>query len=253
MKNNQEPINVYYTKGHNPLETIDWDFLYPQPKTLFSELIKIRKNPKDQQSFFLCPAITSKFKKILVFKNSVNSSYQYGRSENGFYINPTSSSYIHTSCIREESLINRPTFRASLSYLFFSDTPLDVFFTPPYFHETKYTKYGAAMPGEFNIGKWFRPYNFEFQTWSDSGEFHIEEDEPLFYAEFKTDRPIVFHRFILTSELEKYKTANSSSKTIFGKFQSLNEKYEKFKQVGYKEKILTEIKKNLIDEEPYRF
>ena len=252
-KKNKEPINIYYTTDSNNTEKEDWNFLYPIPKTLFSELIEERKNPKNISSYFICPAVSSKFKKILVFKNPTKNSYEYGTDETGFYIIPTIEPYINIISIREEALKNKPTFQTGLSYLFFADSPVELFFTPPYFHEPKHTKYGACMPGEFNIGKWFRPYNFEFQTWSKKGEFHLEENEPLFYAEFKTDRPILFHRFTMSSQLKKYSEAHSNSLKILGRFQTLLERYEKFEQVGYREKILTEIKKNLIEEEPYKF
>jgi hypothetical protein len=252
-KKDKEPINIYYTQNCDETGNIDWNFLYPTPKTLFSELIEERKNPKNTASYFLCPAVASKFKKILVFRSPTKNSYEYGTDETGFYIMPTIEPYININQIREEALDNKPTFVASLNYLFFADSPVDLFFTPPYFHEPKHTKYGACIPGEFDIGQWFRPYAFEFQTWSKKGEFHFEENEPLLYAEFKTDRPIIFHRFIMTSQLQKYKEANIQSFNIFGRFQTLQEKYKKFKQVGYREKILTEIKKNLIEEEPYKF
>ena len=252
MKNNN-PINVYFTSDHDTYLTENWDFLYPKPKTLFSNLIEERKNPKNKQSFFLCPAVAPKFKKTLVFNSPMNCSYEYDHDQDGYYMNATKIPYINMSCRREEALKDKPTFSASLSYLFFADDSLDLFFTPPYFHEPKYTKYGACMPGEFNIGKWFRPFNFEFQTWSKRGEFHLEENEPLFYAEFKTDRQIFFHRFNLTPGVQMLAKSNVNSIQVFGPFQTLAEKYAKFKQVGLREKILTEIKKNLIDEEPYKF
>jgi hypothetical protein len=253
MKKNNDPINIYCAIPNEENDKQDWSFLYPKPKTLFSELVKERKDPKNLESFLICPAVGPKFKKTLVFNNAINSSYEFGRQNDKFYINATSPQYIHTINLRKEILNNKPTFEFSLNYLFFADSPIDVSFTSPYFHKPQYMQYGACIPGEFNIGKWFRPYNFEVQTWSETGEFHIKEDEPLFYAEFKTDRPILLHRFNLTKELNKFSTSNTTSVNLFGPFQPLAEKYEKFKQVGYREKILTEIKKNLIDEEPYKF
>lgn len=253
MAKNNDPINVYYAMPYEENDVQDWSFLYPKPKTLFSELIKEREDPKDIDSFLVCPAVGSKFKKTLVFNNAINSSYEFGRHDNGFYINPTSSQYIHSINLRKETLINKPTFEFSLKYLFFADNPVDVSFTSPYFHKPQYMQSGASIPGEFNIGTWFRPYNFEVQMWSDSGKFEIKENEPLFYAEFKTDRPIMLHRFNITKKIDQYKNSIILSAYIFGPFQPLAEKYKKFRQVGYREKILTEIKKNLIDEEPYIF
>ncbi len=252
-KKNKEPINVYWTIDHSVGTQPDWSFLYPKPKTLFSELIEKRNNVKDIESYFLCPAVNTKFKKTLTFNSSSNSSYEFGKNKQGFYINPTSKEFIKTEIVREPAIVDGATFTFSLNYLFFADDSLDVSFTAPYFHKPKYFNFGTVMPGEFNIGKWFRPYNFEIQMWQESGVFHIEDGEPLFYAEFKTDRPIIFHRFNKNEKLLQYQLANIHSKDIFGLFQTLSEKYEKFKQSGFREKILTEIKKNLIDEIPYKF
>lgn len=253
MKTNNDPINIYWSIPYEESDQQDWSFLYPKPKTLFSELVKERKDPKNLQSFLVCPAVGSKFKKTLVFNNAMNASYKFGRLNDGFYINATSPQSLNVVSERKEILNNKPTFEFSLNYLFFADSPIDVSFTSPYFHKPEYMQYGVCIPGEFNIGQWFRPYNFEVQTWSDSGEFHLKEDEPLFYAEFKTDRPILLHRFNTTQELNKCLTSNINSAGVFGQFQTLAERYKRFKQVGYREKILTEIKKNLIEEEPYRF
>jgi hypothetical protein len=252
-KKNKEPINVYWTTESTQNQEIDWSFLYPKPKNLFSELIEERNNPKDRMSYFLCPAVSTKFKKTLTFNNSINCSYEFGKKEKEFYIKPTSKEFIHAELVREPAITKGPTFLFSLNYLFFADDSLDVSFTAPYFHKPKYFKNGTVMPGEFNIGKWFRPYGFEVQMWQEDGVFHIEDGEPLFYAEFKTDRPILFHRFLMTPQLQKYKQANTKSFEVLGPFQTLQEKYEKFKQVGFKEKILNEIKKNVIEEKPYKF
>ena len=252
-KKNKKPINVYWATESTLNQEIDWSFLYPKPKNLFSELIEERNNTKDRASYFLCPAVSTKFKKTLTFNNSINCSYEFGKKEKEFYIKPTSEEFIHATCIREPAITKGPTFFFSLNYLFFADDSLEVSFTSPYFHKPKYFKNGTVIPGEFNIGKWFRPYNFEIQMWEENGIFSIENGEPLFYAEFKTDRPILLHRFNQNDKIVQYKQANIKSNILFGSFQTLFEKYEKFKEVGFKEKILTEIKKNLIEEEPYKF
>lgn len=252
-KINKKPINVYWSIESNIIEETDWSFLYPKPKTLFSKLIEQRNNPKDIKSYFFCPAVTQKFKKTLVFDNNINCSYEFGKINEDFYIKPTSSEFINVQYSRKPTIKNGPTFAFSLSYLFFADDLLDVSFTAPYFNKPNYFNNGTIMPGEFNIGTWFRPYNFEIQMWENNGNFYLINEEPLFYAEFKTDRPILLHRFNQSKKISQYQSANINSNLLFGSFQSLSEKYEKFKKVGFKEKILTEINKNLIDEVPYKF
>lgn len=253
MSINKKPINVYWSNVFQPDSDTDWSFLYPKPKTLFSNLIEERNDPKDTASFFLCPSVSTKFKKILVFNSSIDASYAYGYDEVGPKIIPTSESYIYASSVRKEGLKNRPSFEFALSWLFFSDEDLSVYFTPPFFHSPEYLQYGSVMPGEFNIGSWFRPFKFEMQTWKKEGDIVFKENEPLIYAEFKTDRPIIFHRFVDNEKLMKYRNAVVGSKMLLGNFKPLASKYQKFKDVGFKEKILTEIKKNLIEEEPYKF
>ena len=67
---------------------------------------------------------------------------------------------------------------------------MPVYFTPPFFQKPGYTQDATILPGEFDVGNWFRPYNFEIQTWSNHGIITLKENEPIFYAEFKTDKKI---------------------------------------------------------------
>lgn len=248
-KINKKPINIYWATPENIDSLEDWSFLYPKPKTLFSELSEQRVDPKNTESYFFCPSVSKKFKKTLVFKNSINSSYEYNEN----MIQNISEIFLSAKIIRMPAILSGPTIDINLFYYLFSEEPLEISVTPPYFHEPKYMKHGSVMPGQFDIGQWFRPITFEIQTWKNEGEFHLIEGEPLFYLEFKTDRPIILNRFILTQRLKQYEKANIKSKDIFGPLKPLQYRYEKFMSVGYKEKVLTEIHKNLINEEPYKF
>ena len=251
MKN--KPINLYVSGSYVSEQEADWSFLYPKLKTLFSELMSERENNKDTGSFFSCPAVANKFKKTLVFNNVIESSYSYDFTIDQPSVLATSEQYVNSTIQRPPTIAIGPTIEFSLAPIFFADESLPAYFTPPFFNKPKYMKYGSAMPGEFDVGQWFRPYSFEVQMWNKKGNFYLEKDEPLFYIEFKTNRPIILHRFNMSPRLNEYKKSIMSSFLAFGKFQPLAEIYERFKQVGYREKILTEIKKNLIDEEPYKF
>ena len=251
----KKPINVYWSPAFIIEEGQDFNFLYPKPKTLFSELMEQRnkKISPTTGSYLQCPAVTPKFKKTLVIKNNIDSSYRYASIDEHRFIEPTSEKFLEIEFIRDSSVNFGPTVNFSVQYLFFSDESLSMSLTPPMFHEPKYTKYGSVMPGEFDIGQWFRPLNFEVQMWNNIGEFHLEQNEPMMYLEFKTDRPILLHRFNLNDKLMAYQKNPNRVLYIYGKFQSLVDKYREFINFGYRERILTEIKKNLIEEEPYKF
>jgi len=248
----KKPINVYWSPSFDLVDKKDWTFLYPKPEVLFSNILKNKNKDIGDSSFFACPALSNKFKKMLVFKNSLSCSYAYSEDEDP-YILPTTEQYLSIFRSRENSINDGPIYKTGVSYLFFADEPLSVSFTPAYFHKPGFTKYASIIPGEFDIGQWFRPYAFEFQTWNKSGQIVLEEDEPLFYAEFKTERPIVLHRFNHTEILERYSLACIDTTSLFGRGQNLQSRYNRFRSVGLKEKIMTEIQQNLIIDEKIKF
>jgi hypothetical protein len=241
----KDVINVYWAPFYeSDGEYDDWSFLYPKPKNLFSTLIEKKNSDSGSSNFFACPAVSNKTKNIYVFSNALSGSYRYEGSE----IHGTSENFISVTSERSPSIDQGPLFAFSLRYLLFADQPLDAYFTPPYFSKPEYTQYGSVMVGEFDIGRWFRPYNFEIQTWSNNGEIHLKENEPLFYVEFKTDKKIKMHRFKQTDQILKYSAACATTQHLFGKGESLIKKYGRFKDVGLKEKILMEIKANLLED-----
>lgn len=250
--NNKTPINVYWSP-HYISEDIDWAFMYPKPETLLSDLLKDKNKNLSENSFFSCPAVFPKFKKTLVFKNSMSCSYNYDTTNTPMIFEPITNNYIEANFIRDPATSFGPTVSFSLHNIFFSDESLEISLTSPFFHEPKYLKYGSIVPGSFDIGQWFRPISFEVQLWKNKGSFILEENEPLFYLEFITKRPILLHRFNLTQKAHAYSQSGKNYSRSFGKMIPLLNRYEKFQQVGFREKILTEIKQNLIEEEPYKF
>jgi len=242
---NKDTVNVYWAPYYEEVPgEPDWSFLYPKPKNLFSINLENKNKESNSSNYFACPAVSKKMKNTYVFSNHSNSSYVYDENS----ISATSDNWIGAKKQRPAVTNQGPLFLFSLSYLLFSDQPLDTFFSPPYFHEPKYTKYATIIPSEFDIGQWFRQFNFEVQTWSASGEIHFQEHEPLFYTEFKTDKKIKMNRFIMNEKLIKYSLACVQSKSIFGQGESLFKKYTRFNEVGLREKILKEINNNLIEE-----
>jgi hypothetical protein len=119
-------------------------------------------------------------------------------------------------------------------------------FTPPMFHQPKYTQYGSVCPGEFDIGQWYRPYPLEMQMWGDKGIINLEHNEPLFYAEFKTDKKINLIRYRMTNRLSSYVNHCVDTTNYWGKGLGLQERYNRFKVSSMRELILAEIKDNLI-------
>jgi hypothetical protein len=249
----KENINVYWAPDYRGSE-MDWSFLYPRPKKILTSLLQQKKNDHINISFFDsdasylgCPAISSKFNNTYVFYNTLKSSYDYNFEDDNLIVERKGETGLDYTIRHTPSIKAGPVIEFSLSYIMFADKPLTATFTAPYFHPAGYTKYGSAVPGEFDIGQWFRPYLFEVQLWKNKGELVLEE-EPIFYTSFPSDAKITLHRFNLTEKLRSYSNAGIGGNRTFGKGQTLISRYKRFKDVGMREKILTEISQNLIDD-----
>jgi hypothetical protein len=244
----EKPITVYLSEGF-PSESMgaDWSFLYPRPTNLFSDLTKERAIGEKTDSFLTCPAFSDITKKTIQYRSPMDASYEYDFTDKeNPIVNPISKSFI-SFFPRDKSLAVSNTIFFELRYFMFADEPLEVFFTSPYFSQSKYTRYATIIPGRFDIGQWFRPYTFEVQPWSPKGEIHIEKDEPLFYAQFQTNRKIEIKRFEINEKIKLMASACVGEKNLFAR-QSMPSRYNMFNRIGLKGKLLTEIKKNIIEE-----
>jgi len=246
--NMKKDLVVYWSSGDClELDTQDWSYLYKMPKVLFKDLKDNKNEDSDNASFFSCPAMSGKFKKILVFNSPLSMDYEYDFTSDRPIIIPKSEQSIEIKNVRKAALKFSPTIDFRLFYSFFSEEPLNAYFTPPMFHKPGYTKYAASLPGEFDIGQWFRPFNFEIQPWENKGLISIKENEPLFYVELKTERNIILKRFNMTKKIDSYMQANVDATILFGRGQNLASRYQRFKNIGMREKVINEIKKNLIE------
>lgn len=228
-------------------DRVNKDLLYPKPNFLFNEYKDRKSEIAPIDHFLSCPAISSKFKNTIVFKSPSTFSYSFDFEESSSLI-LQSKAGLNFYKYREPNLKDGPMVCLELSYIFFAEESLPTSFTGPYFSKPGYTKEASLIPGEFDIGQWFRPYNMELQIWNKSGQIDFIEDEHLFYAEFKTDKKIKLKRFEMTDKLYDYVGSANSSMTTFGRGESLSKRYNRFNKTGFRSKVLTEIQKNLIND-----
>jgi len=249
MKNNNEEINVYWapcfvSSGANPIG--DSNLLYPEPTNLYSDILKLKAINYDvSRSFFSCPAIKDNFKSTYVFKSAISSEYSYDYKDGNLSIEPKSKNVLEYTTERRPTLSVGPLISFKLSYIFFAEEDLDVMFSSPNFHKPKYTNYGTVIPGQFNIGSWFRSYNFEVQMWNNKGSFILEEDEPIFYAKFITNKKIKLNRFVFNEKLFSYAQQCAFSPGVIKLNIPLSERYKRFKESKMNNLVLKEIKENL--------
>jgi hypothetical protein len=240
----KKPITVYWSPG-----TSYWNMLYPEPKTLMKTLINNRSENRGPLSFFNCPSFTNKNNKIYSFAFPMTCGYEWDYSDfDNRYFRPTNpnSPIIGYQELRPPTINNSPQITFNLSYLFFCEESLEATFTPPYFSKPNYTKNASVAPGTMDIGQWFRPYPIEITFWEEKGNIMFENNEPLFYVEFLTDRPVVLKRFMPTDKILEYSNACAQSSSEIESKVPLIDRYKRFNETKMNKLIMKEIKQNLI-------
>lgn len=245
----KEPLIVYWSP-YCPSEEDedDWNMLYSDPYNLYTSLVKNREKLSKHFGFFSCPAVKDRLKNTFVFSNNLHSEYYFdGKDLNNVSIFPKTENYIVVDPFKPTSLKDGFYFSYRMSFTFFCEESVIAQFGPPTMSKPKYTNYGTLMCGEFDISKWIRPFSLEFQTWESSGNFVIEKDEPLFYLEIKTDRPVILKRYATTEKLYKIIRSCVNSPSIYGRNLPLTERYKNFTKTSTNKIVLKEIKENLVD------
>jgi hypothetical protein len=213
-------------------------------KNCLIDLQNKRTSNSNQTNFMSCPAVRSSWQNVWMFgaDNDVTVEHSLDGVE--------SSNNVITHD-REPHIQGTDIFNLWKPSYFFSESPLKMKVTAPYFHDVKYQKYGTFIGGVFDIGRWYRPVHTEIITWKESGTVKFRGGDPLFYAEFLTEEKITLIRYRHTELLDYL-----SSGLINSPFQrrknfqgSLDSRYKAFDRSNYRAAILEEIQANLLPAE----
>lgn len=241
MKNS---ITVYYASPDNLQETQDWSILYKEPKSLNSYLLdnlnKNRNKDVNNRAYMSCTAFQRMTSNTYVIENPMTSSYTFNET-----IESTSKNSLSILIKREPQLNNQILFEYDYPIIFFAEESLEIQYTPPYFLNAPHMQYGAVTPGQFNIGKWFRPIQTEINLWENINTFSIKKDEPLAFINFLTDKNINFIKFHMSEDLSKIMNVCSTG-SVWEQNVPLINRYKRFHESQMIEKTLKLIKNNIL-------
>ena len=251
----KEEIIIYWAPWYHPLTSQQQQMLggitpimYEEPSSLWEHLNKNLMDQKASRTFIQCPAFRESVESVYFIKNPVTTSISVNISDSG----------VIGDVIQHESKGSRgvvtmphaPTIQNQLliqytqAYGFFASEPCLMRMTSPWFSNAPHMKYGSLVVGTFDIGRWYRPVNLEFNLWDLVNDFVIEADEPLAYFEFSTTKKIVFKQYELTDKLVELATNAIHARS--SRWHSLNARYELFAKARYKEMVMKEINKSLL-------
>ena len=248
-KNKKEKITVYWSPWSLPERAASMMLIDFKPTPLMSDIQKKRaKNPTIPPSSSLqggnyqaCSALHTFAKNMFILKSPISAEVEL--NENGTIIKDSIfSTWFYE---RISSVENSFSLDLDIGWLFFSEETLSIEITSPHMHKTAYQDYGFTPAAQMDISSWFRPVPAIFQLWENVKKFKIQENEPILYIKFDTDKEIEFKRFIITPGIFNKSLACTNHKETF-KFQTLEKLYKIFNSGGLKDQLLKEIKENLI-------
>jgi len=219
----------------------NWNILYEEPKSLFQHLrLNQTKNKENTNIFFKCPAFINATKNIYFFVNPLHSKLEIKNNQ----IFTSSKTYMSSYFDHDKSIEENTLLVYGMEFYFFCEESLNMTMTSPFFSNSPHLQYGSLVPGELNIGKWFRKINLEFNLWKGVNELEILEGEPIVYFNFETDDKIVLQRFNMSKTLSEIAQTMASS-TSWEPKVSLTKRYQRFLKSKTNNLVLKEIKENV--------
>lgn len=244
-----DEINVYWATANDGYE-IDWQLTMPEPYLLRKELFDTRnRSNKTRNTFLKCPAVTSVINNVFVWQSPKDTKVDLEIKDDQVRLNALEGA--DNADIFHWTVEHQPTISynllVTLKYhiVFFAEEDVDVLFTAPYFSNAPHLQYGAVVPGKFNVGSWFRPYNAEMNLWEKNTHMEFKEGEPIAYFTFLTDKKINLIRFNMSEKAHQFSRANATSGTWLP-YKTLQQRYQMFKNRKMRTAILREIKNNLV-------
>jgi hypothetical protein len=246
-KTNKDELIVYWSPYYSvkPDERYDWNMIYSDPEPVVSSLRKNKVPSADRnKSILYCPAFKQLFKNTYAFSNLIDSTFEFNKQTGQFQ--GMQENQIHGTKTMMTFLEDRRVLWLPLGWLFFSEESIQMEITPPYIHDTVHGKYAAIVPGAYDISQWFRPIHLELQLWEKQDRFHLPE-EPVMYARFNTNRKVVLKRFELTADIFKIAESVADTKSMLGRFKSMEHRYATFKRSRTNDILLRKIKEAVLD------
>jgi hypothetical protein len=228
--------------------TVYWCALDPEwlraeePVDIYKNFIKNSKMA-EALSLGMCPGFKDYSKNYFGIKSIYD--YDFTIKNNEF----SSTKYDQTFFKRHISIrsLEERVFSFNQHYIFFTEEEsLNMSCgILPFLEDNNITTRCVSIPGQIDIGKWFRVIDFAFILKENYNEFKIKEGEIFQYINFETDAKIKFKQFGLSGKLNLYKDAVASAKeNRKSKIRDLSEYYQMMKM---KKSIIEEIKSYIIE------
>ena len=245
----KDEITIYWATANTVKGSESWEMLYQEPESIFAKLTRSNTN---KGAMPMCPATRATMKNTFSISSLMDDRLDLNPSELEMMANDDREFQIQSNGKlalihpRKSSIDGHVNVIYNMAWLMFASEPLKIRITAPYFPPAAPCDNALLSPGEFDIGQWYRAINLDYHIPVSTEKFEIKAGQELFYLEALTDRKIKFQRYQLTNTLTSYALETTSAKFRFGKHRPLESLYALAAKSHYRERILKEIKANLV-------
>ncbi len=134
-------------------------------------------------------------------------------------------------------------------YMFFSEKDCEMQISSSTTADNSFTQNCILIPGQYNVGKWFRGIDFGFFIKNQNTKVSIKKGDTIANIRFLTDEKISFKKFFITNECGNMANlvVNYKHSQKFPLNRYLTNMYTDFKNSKLRTQILKEIQNNLMD------
>lgn len=232
------PVNVYWTCLED-----QWDEAL-EPESVMKRLFQKKKPDKDNplNNTMFCPSVGGALNNMYCLQSIYD--YEFTVFDDKVGTNYTDFDFFQNHVIIRD--ISQKFFSFQQKFLFFTDEDsLEMLaYLPPFVEDNDVAKRTFSIPGQFDIGKWFRNLEFNFYLKDEYDTFSIKKGDAYTYIKFNTDEKINFKKFYPSPKIWNFVYLVAALRnTKSDNRRSLPDYYE---MLAFKQEIIEEIQNNLL-------
>jgi hypothetical protein len=238
-------MDIYWSPLLAP--QIQSDFLlYIEPISLYKLLKNERNLENNHDNYFHCPAFLKSISNTFVVCSSFSFNIGIDYSNNSFFpLDESSVKACEHFSFKATSRLNTNTINFFNNLIYFCENSVNINTTPAFLHRSEFQTKCTYIPGNFDIGQWFRPVEGALEIYNKFETISIKKGDPLYYIQFQTQEVINLKKFYTTDSIHEISKACIRLKD-YKTARSLKDYYLAFKSSKIKTRLLKEIRSNLL-------
>lgn len=197
--------------------------------------------------FTMCPSVTDFSRNLFAIKSPISLEFWWDGTDIHFENNFSEDFFRKIVVIRDAK-------GGSLSlrivpYFFFCEQDCEMQYSMPLMTNNNFTTNCLVVPGQVNIGKWFRPTDHAFLIKEKNQRIKINKGDTIANIRFSSKDKITFKKFYFTDRCDEFfNKVVAYKKSQSNKIKDyLSVMYKDFEASRLKNTILKEIKNNIME------